>query len=185
MSRLRVPVSARDHMRGSLSRAAVVLVEYGDFECPHCAAAQPVVEQLGVMLGEELCTVWRHFPLTQIHLQALRAAEAAEAAGTQGAFWPMHELLFERQPMFDDASLGEYAAELGLDVTRFTTELLTGVHQPRVRNDFLGGVRSGVNGTPAFFINGARYDGSYRVDALLAALKAAIRARQIESRAGR
>jgi protein-disulfide isomerase len=185
MSRLRVPVSARDHLRGSLSRAAVVLVEYGDFECPACAAAKPVVDQLGVMLGEELCTVWRHFPLTQVHLQAQRAAEAAEAAGAQGAFWPMHELLFARQPVFDEASLADYAAQLGLDVARFTTELLTGVHEPRVRNDFLGGVRSGVNGTPTFFVNGARYDGSYGLPALLAALKAAQRTRQIQPPAGR
>jgi len=185
MSRLRVPVSARDHMRGSLPRAAVVLVEYGDFECPACAAAKPLVDQLGVMMGDELCTVWRHFPLTQVHLQAQRAAEAAEAAGAQSAFWGMHELLFERQPMFDEASLRDYAAELGLDVARFTSELLTGVHEPRVRNDFLGGVRSGVNGTPSFFVNGARYDGAYRLDALLAALKAATRTRQIQPRAGR
>ena len=97
----------------------------------------------------------------------------------------MHDLLFARQPMFDEASLSEYAAELGLDVARFTTELLTGVHEPRVRSDFLGGVRSGVNGTPTFFINGTRYDGSYRVDALLTALKAAIRTRQIQAPAGR
>jgi protein-disulfide isomerase len=185
MSRLRVPVSGRDHMRGSLPRAAVVLVEYGDYECPACAAAKPVVDQLGVLLGDELCTVWRHFPLTQIHLQAQRAAEAAEAAGAQGAFWPMHELLFARQPMFDEASLGEYAGELGLDVVRFSTELLTGVHEPRVRKDFIGGVRSGVNGTPTFFMNDARYDGSHALHALLAALKAALRTRQIQSRAGR
>jgi len=185
MSRLRVPVSGRDHLRGSLPRAAVVLVEYGDYECPACAAAQPVVDQLSAMLGDQLCTVWRHFPLTQVHLQAQRAAEAAEAAGAQGSFWPMHELLFARQPMFDEASLGEYAAELELDVARFTSELLTGVHEPRVRSDFLGGVRSGVNGTPTFFINGARYDGPYRVDAMLAALKATIRTRQIQPRAGR
>jgi protein-disulfide isomerase len=185
MSRLRVPVSARDHMRGSLSRAAVVMVEYGDFECPACAAAQPIVDQLGVMLGDELCTVWRHFPLTQVHLQAQSAAEAAEAAGAQGAFWPMHELLFARQPIFDEDSLREYAAELGLDVARFTNELLSGVHEPRVRKDFLGGVRSGVNGTPTFFINDTRYDGPYRGDALFAALKAAQRTRQIQPRAGR
>jgi protein-disulfide isomerase len=184
VSRLRVPVGERDHMRGSLQRAAVVLVEYGDYECPHCAAAQPVVDQLSVMLGEELCTVFRHFPLTELHPHALRAAEAAEAAGAQGAFWPMHELLFARQPMFDDASLGEYADELGLDVARFTTELLTGVHEPRVRKDFMGGVRSGVNGTPTFFINGARHDGSYALPALLAAVKAARHTRQIQSRAG-
>ena len=185
MSQLRGAVSERDHLRGSLSRAAVVLVEYGDYECPHCAAAQPVVDQLALTLGEQLCTVWRHFPLTQIHLQAQRAAEAAEAAGAQGAFWAMHELLFARQPMFDESALAEYAAELGLDEVRFTTELLSGVHVQRVRADFMSGVRSGVNGTPTFFINGARYDGAYEVHALLAALKAAQRTRRIQSPAGR
>jgi protein-disulfide isomerase len=185
MSRLRVPVSERDHLRGSLQRAEVVLVEYGDYECPHCAAAQPVVDQLTILLGEALCTVWRHFPLTELHAQAERAAQGAEAAGAQGAFWPMHELLFARQPIFDAVSLREYAGELGLDVARFTTELLSGVHAPRVRADFMGGVRSGVNGTPTFFIDGARYDGAHQLRALLAALKAAQRTRQSQPQAGR
>lgn len=173
MSRLRVPVSERDHVRGSPSDAALVLVEYGDYECPYCAAAQPTVESLGAVLGDQLCTVFRHFPLSQIHPHAVRAAEAAEAAGAQGAFWPMHELLFERQAMLDDASLVGYADELALDLERFASDLRTGVHEPRVREDFMGGVRSGVNGTPTFFINGTRYDGSYDAQSMLAALEEA------------
>ena len=173
MSRLRVPVTERDHLRGSPRDAAVVLVEYGDYECPHCAAAQPTVDNLSVMLGEQLCTVYRHFPLTQIHPHAERAAEAAEAAGAQGAFWPMHELLFDQQPLFDDASLIGYADELGLDVNRFASELGAGVHEQRVREDFMGGVRSGVNGTPTFFMNGIRYDGPYDLQSLFAALQQA------------
>jgi protein-disulfide isomerase len=173
VSRLREPASERDHVRGSLRDASVVLVEYGDYECPHCAAAQPTVDSLGALLGEGLCTVFRHFPLTQIHPHSLRAAEAAEAAGAQGAFWPMHETLFDHQDMLDDASLAEYADELGLDVRRFTNELRLGVHEPRVREDFMGGVRSGVNGTPTFFINGTRYDGSYDLRSMFAALQRA------------
>jgi protein-disulfide isomerase len=184
VSRLRVPVSERDHLRGSLAAAAVVLVEYGDYECPHCAMAQPIVDAAGVALGEELCTVFRHFPLVQIHPRAQRAAEAAEAAGAQGVFWPMHEMLFANQPAFDDAALADYADALGLDLARFASELLSGAHEQRVRADFIGGVRSGVNGTPTFFINGARYDGAHDLHSLLAALRLEPRRKRIRSPAG-
>jgi protein-disulfide isomerase len=172
VSRLRIPVTERDHLRGSLRAAAVVLLEYGDYECPHCAAAQPMIDTLSVMLGDRLCVAFRHFPLSQVHPHAQHAAEAAEAADAQSMFWPMHELLFE-QRLLDDSSLLEYADELGLDVERFASELRAGVHEPRVREDFMSGVRSGVNGTPAFFINGARYDGSHDLQSLLSALQQA------------
>jgi protein-disulfide isomerase len=150
------------------------MVEYGDYQCPHCAAAQPVVEALVQAFGERMCLVYRHFPLATVHPYAEQAAEAAEAAGAQGTFWPMHQALFENQQALDQASLLEYADELGLDVARFGRELLERVHLPRVRADFMGGVRSGVNGTPTFFINGERYEGPYDLASLGAALRQAM-----------
>ena len=170
MSQLRLPVSARDHVLGSPDDAAVILLEYGDYECPYCGMAQETVRGLVDALGERMCLAFRHFPLTQVHPHALHAAEAAEAAAAQGAFWPMHELLYERQQRLDDESLIEYAADLGLDVDRFADELATHVHEQRVRDDFVGGVRSGVNGTPSFFINGELYRGSYDLESMLGAL---------------
>src|SRR5262245_11629280 len=168
-SQLTVPVSARDHHLGPLA-APVALVEYGDYECPHCGAAHPVVTEVKRRLGDRLCLVYRHFPLTRVHPHAERAAEAAEAAGAQGQFWPMHDTLFEHQDALDERSVLTYAAELGLDVGRFAADLSAGVHLPRVRDDFASGVRSGVNGTPTFFINGWRHDGAADLPTLLAAI---------------
>jgi protein-disulfide isomerase len=160
MSQLVVPVNDRDHVAGSVE-APVVLVEYGDFECPHCGRAYPIVEAARRYLSDELCFVYRHFPLAEVHPHATLAAEASEAAGTQGKFWDMHHMLFEHQNALDEPYLLVYADELNLDVTRFATELAEGVHTRKVRDDFRGGVRSGVNGTPTFFINGARFDGNW------------------------
>jgi protein-disulfide isomerase len=170
---LSVPVSERDHAQGS-PNAAVTLVEYGDFECPHCAAAHAVVTELQKLLGNQLRFVFRHFPLTQMHPHAERAAEAAETAGAQGRFWEMHDLLFEHQQTLDDGHLMRFAETLRLDVIRFAHELQEGVYRERIREDFMSGVRSGVNGTPSFFINGVRHDGSYELDALLYAIRQAV-----------
>ena len=166
------PVSADDHSSGP-EDAPVTLVEYGDYECPHCGAAHPVVQEVRRSLGPNLRFVFRHFPLTQIHPHAKRAAEAAEAAGAQGKFWGMHDLLFENQDALEDADLLRYAADLSLEAERFATELSTGVYTSRVRGDFRSGVRSGVNGTPTFFINGARHEASWDLPTLLAAVEAA------------
>jgi protein-disulfide isomerase len=130
-----------------------------------------IVKQAQEMLGDQMRFVFRHFPLTQIHPYAEPAAEAAEAAGAQGHFWEMHDLLYENQPMLDPPHLVAYADELGLDTRRFVREVEAGVHRPRVREDFMSGVRSGVNGTPAFFINGVRYDGSWDILPLVRALQ--------------
>jgi len=146
-------------------------VEYGDFQCPHCGRAYPIVKDIVRTLGANLRFVFRNFPLTRIHPEAEHAAEAVEAAGGQGAFWPMHDRLFERQFALDDDHLIEYATELGLNAERIRGELEAGTHGPRVRDDFMSGVKSGVNGTPTFFINGVRYDESWDRDSLLAALK--------------
>lgn len=169
-STLTVPVSdGRDHVRGAPT-ATVTLVEYGDFECPHCRAAHLVLDHLFTRLGDRFRLVFRNYPLTQIHPHAERAAEAAEAAAAQRRFWEMHDLLFDRQDALEDDDLVGYANELGLDVERFTLELVQATHRPRVREDFLSGVRSGVNGTPTFFINGRRHDGSWEEDSLAAAI---------------
>src|SRR5262245_14503249 len=160
MNELTVPVSERDHIEGSLD-APVILVEYGDFECPHCGHAYPIVKNVKRQLGATLALAFRHFPLTEAHPHALLAAESAEAASSQGKFWEMHDMLFEHQDALDERQLLAYANGLGLDSRRFAAELANGTYEQRVREDFLSGVRSGVNGTPTFFINGTRFDGDW------------------------
>jgi protein-disulfide isomerase len=171
-AKLAVPVGPKDHAQGP-ETAPVTLVEYGDFECPHCGRAYLMIKNIQRLMGQRLRFVFRHFPLTQIHPMAEPAAEAAEAAGAQGKFWEMHDLLFENQQSLDPEYLLGFAEELDLDTERFTRELEEGVYRERVREDFMTGVRSGVNGTPSFFINGVRYDGSWDVVPLLEALETA------------
>jgi protein-disulfide isomerase len=166
---LKPPVTDDDHRIGP-DDAPVTLVEYGDYECPHCAAAEPIVKEVRRVMGNELRYVFRNFPLREIHPHAEHAAEAAESAATQGAYWEMHDQLFEHQSALDDKHLLSYAAAAGADPERVLADLEAGIHQPRVQRDFLSGVRSGVNGTPTFFINGERHDGPWDVPHLLAAL---------------
>jgi protein-disulfide isomerase len=159
MSRLTKPVDpAHDHIRGSFD-AAVIVVEYGDYECPYCGEAHQVLQNLLAQAGDALALVFRNFPLTTVHPHAQLAAEAAEAAGAQGRFWEYHDVLFQNQPALDADSLLEYADALGLDMDAFARDLTERRFADRVREDFLNGVRSGVNGTPTFFINGVRHDG--------------------------
>jgi len=160
---LTAPITERDHQAGSPA-AAVTLVEYGDFECPHCGRAYPIVKRIKREMGDNLLFVYRHFPLTRIHPHAEHAAESSVAAAAQGSFWPMHDRLFERQFALEDEDLVEYARELGLDSVRVARELAARAHRAHVRDDFMGGVRSGVNGTPTFFINGVRWDGGWDGD---------------------
>jgi protein-disulfide isomerase len=169
---LTLAVSARDHTRGP-AEAPVTLVEYGDYECPHCGRAYPIVKQIQQRMGAHLRFVFRNFPLKESHPHAEHAAEAAEAAGAQGKFWEMHDRLFDRQFALEDENLLEYATELGLDAKRLGADLVARRFQPRVREDFRSGVTSGVNGTPTFFINGARYDADWDVESLFAALEQA------------
>ena len=172
---LTMPVTSdRDHVRGPVD-APAELVEYGDYECPFCAAAHPVVEGLLADAGDAIGFAFRHFPLTTVHPHAERAAEAAEAAGAQGRFWPMHDLLFANQHRLGDRDLLGYARTLDLDVDRFAEELATGVHLDRVREDLMSGVRSGVNGTPTFFTNGVRHDGPHDAGSLAMALGLGVR----------
>ncbi|HWC73775.1 MAG TPA: thioredoxin domain-containing protein [Gemmatimonadales bacterium] len=160
MSQLTVLVGPRDHVQGP-SAAPVTLLEYGDFECPHCGRAYPIVKEIQRRLGADLRFAFRHFPLTQIHPHAEHAAESAEATAEHDKFWPMHDLLFEHQDSLEDPQLIEYATELGIDPEWFASALEDGRFEHRVREQFLSGVRSGVNGTPTFFVNGVRYDGSW------------------------
>ena len=172
---LTLPVGERDHARGPAD-PPVTLVEYGDYECPHCGHAYPIVKQIEQRLGRRLRFVFRNFPLRESHPHAQHAAEAAEAAGAQGKFWEMHDRLFERQFALDDDNLVEYAGDLGLDAARLRSELAARVYEPRVREDFRSGVASGVNGTPTFFVNGARHDEGWELEPLLAALERAAKA---------
>ncbi len=166
-SSLTLPVAKRDHIQGPID-APIKLVEYGDYECPYCGEAYPIIKAIQERLGDRLCFTFRNFPLVNSHPHAQHAAEAAEAAGAQGKFWEMHDILFENQEALDDENIAEYASTLGLNARRLIDEVVTGVHTARVQEDFRSGARGGVNGTPTLFINGARYDGA--PDALLAAL---------------
>jgi protein-disulfide isomerase len=166
----------RDHIQGP-PNAAVTLVEYGDYECPYCGAAYPIIKEVQAQMGERLRFVFRNFPITTSHPHAEQAAEAAEAAAAQGKFWPMHDLLYENQKQLREPDLRGYADKLGLDLELFGRELKQHVHAPRVHEDFMSGVRSGVNGTPTFYINGARHDDSYEIDTLIAALERAAASR--------
>ena len=160
----------RDHAQGP-SDAPVTLVEYGDYECPYCGEAYPIVKAVQEQMGERLRFVFRNFPLTNSHPHAQHAAEAAETAAAQGKFWEMHDHLFEHQGALGDANLAKYAREVGLDESRFTSEMTEHAHAERVHEDFMSGIRSGVNGTPTFFVNGERHDEGYDAETLLSALK--------------
>jgi protein-disulfide isomerase len=169
------PAGEHDHAMGPAD-APVTLVEYGDFECPYCGQAYPIVKAIQERMGRRLRFVFRHFPISESHPHAEHAAETAEAAGAQGKFWEMHDVLYEHQRALSDRDLIGYAAGLGLDQTRVARELGQGTFAAKVRGDFRGGVRSGVNGTPTFFIDGMRYDGSWTDPAeFLRALEATAR----------
>jgi len=154
------PVPERDHIQGSVD-GPIKLLEYGDYECPYCGAAHPIVKAVQNRLGNRLCFAFRNFPLTEVHPHAGRAAQAAEAAGAQGKFWEMHDMLYEHQAELDQADLRHYALNIGLEIYQFNADLSGERFAKKVRADFRGGVRSGVNGTPTFFINELRWDGDW------------------------
>jgi protein-disulfide isomerase len=167
-----LPVGERDHGQGPGS-APVTLVEYGDYECPYCGMAYPIVKAVQQRLGDRLRFVFRNFPISTSHPHAEHAAETAEAAGAQGKFWEMHDLLYENQEHLRDADLQRLAEQAGLDIDRFDEEMEQQLHVERVREDFMSGVRSGVNGTPTFFVNGVRHDQSWDEETLAVALERA------------
>ncbi len=167
---LAVAVSERDHCQGPAT-AAVTLVQYGDYECPYTRQSTTVVRAIQRQLGERLRFVFRNFPLTEIHPHALHAALAAEAAASQGKFWQMHDSIFHHQHTLGDADLTRMGEEVGLDVEEFARDLAEQRYLPRIEEDVEGGERSGVEGTPTFFINGVLYGGSWEQEALLSALQ--------------
>lgn len=175
MSTLKIAVNDEDHIQGNPA-APCTLVEYGDYECPHCRIAHPLVKRLEHHFGDRLRFVFRNFPLTQIHPFAQPAAEAAEFAATQGKFWEMQDLLFKEQDRLGDELFPELATTLGLDSAALQQALANGTFTNRVRTDFTGGVRSGVNGTPTFFINGQRHNGPADYDHLAKAIDTALAA---------
>ena len=171
--RLAPPVTDQDHVLGDTA-AAVTLIEYGDFECPYCGSAYPVLKRVQARLGPRLRFVFRNFPIADIHPHAQHAAEAAESVAARGgpaAFWAMHDRIFEHQRALDDASLARYAAEAGVDGDAVLEDLGEGRYRELVRRSFMSGARSGVNGTPTFFIDGIRYDGPRDEETLVAALE--------------
>jgi protein-disulfide isomerase len=173
MAVLRVPVSPSDHILGA-EYAQVTMVEYGDYQCPYCAEAFPIVELVRDHFESRLRFVFRHFPLTSVHPFAEQAAETTEFASTQGLFWQMHGLLYENQLRLNVPTLLASAQALGLSEATLEAALANQTYAPKVQEYFLGGVRSGVNGTPAFFIQGVRHDGSYDYESLVATVSAAI-----------
>jgi protein-disulfide isomerase len=164
-----LPIAGRDHIQGPID-APFALVEYGDYQCPYCGEAYPMVKAIQERLGDKLCFAFRNFPLATMHPYAEHAAEAAEAAAEQGHFWEMHDILFENQNALEDDDIAQYAESLGLDSERLMGEVRSGAHALRVKEDFRGGARNGVNGTPTFFVNGVRYDGAPDAAELFAAL---------------
>jgi protein-disulfide isomerase len=169
------PVGPDDHANGPAD-APLTLVEYGDYECSHCGAAYPIVEAVKRRLGDQLRLVFRHFPLANAHPHAQHAAEMAEAAADRGQFWAMHRLLYENQDALADRDLIGYAERVGIDPAWAAAALRSHTYAERVREDFLSGVRSGVNGTPTFFVNGVRHDGPWDEASLLEALASAVHA---------
>jgi protein-disulfide isomerase len=169
MSTLSPPLSDRDHMVGPAD-ARVTLVEYADFECPHCGGLHPVVQAARTAFGGNLRFAFRHFPWRSSHPHALAAAKAAEAAGEQGRFWEMHDRLFLRQTELEDADLERHARDLGLDVERFRRSLGSREHELRIREDLASAARSGARGTPSLFIDGELYEGGLERDEIFTAL---------------
>lgn len=172
-ARLRLPVNEKDHKLGP-EKAPIVIVEYGDYQCPHCGSAYPIMERLRKSLGDDLLFVYRHFPMAGAHPDAPNAARAAEAAGRQHRFWEMHALLFENQGSLDSDSLVGYAEALDLDMERWLLDMDSDAIEAKVEEDFKSGVRSGANGTPTFFLNGYRYDGDWSYEPFLEAVSSLI-----------
>jgi protein-disulfide isomerase len=173
MTRRFMPVTPQDHADGR-ANAPVTLVEYGDYECPYCGEAFPVLKAVQQAMGDRLRFVFRNFPISELHPHAVRAAEFAEAAARIDKFWEAHAVLYAHQTALSESDLFRYAANIGLDDAALSRAFQGEFHQ-KIEGDFLGGVRSGVNGTPTLFINGVRYDGERDVESLVDALSEAAR----------
>ena len=170
MKQLTPSVNSVDHIFGN-PIAPLELVEYGDYSCPYCGRAYPIVKDIQQQLGSDIKFVFRNFPLSKIHPHAFSAAVATEAAGLQGRFWEMHDIIFENQKTLDAENILLFAAKLGLDIERFKNDLQQKSLIEKVEKDFESGIRSGTNRTPTFFINGVKYDGEWSDNQLLQYLK--------------
>jgi len=164
--RLSIPVGPDDHSRGPLD-AKLTVIEYGDYQCPYCGQAYSIVEQLRSEFSDSMRLIFRNLPLVDVHPHAEAAAEMAEAIGLQGKFWEIHDALYENQTDLSDAALSRYAEQVGADVTTAMNAIADGGPRQRVEADFEGAIRSGANGTPTFFVNGERYDGSWQFEPFL------------------
>jgi len=174
--RLTLPVGKRDHIEGNPD-AKMILLEYGDYQCPYCGAAYPIVKKIQKELGDKLGFVFRNFPITNAHPYAEWAAETAEGSSAQGKFWEMHDYLYENQTSLgDEAFFAKYEGKLKLDVAKLAQEVAQHAYSGRIEEDYMSGIRSGVNGTPTFYINGVRYDGYPGHVQLTEALKQAAKA---------
>ncbi|MBC7487064.1 MAG: thioredoxin domain-containing protein [Cytophagaceae bacterium] len=163
-------VTDKDQIQGNLF-ASIELVEYGDYQCPHCGRAYHIIKQIQEALGDKLKFIFRNFPLTNIHTDAMNAAVAAEAAGKQGKFWEMHDMIYEHQDSLSESYLFSYAQDLGLNVKQFQNDMVSAEILSKMEDDFESGIRSGVNGTPSFFINGEKYSNNWDYEPLLNHLK--------------
>jgi protein-disulfide isomerase len=170
---LTIPINiGSDHMRGSVNEAPITLVEYGDYGCPYTGMAYPIIKEITREFGDDkICFVFRNFPLNDIHPHAQHAAESAEAAAAQDKFWQMHEYLFEHQKALDDGHLLEYAQKIGLEIHKFKNEVSRHLYAPLIEQSLKGGIDSGVEGTPTFFINGVRYEDSWDLKTLSQTLR--------------
>jgi protein-disulfide isomerase len=164
------PVGPDDHVSGNAD-APITLVEYGDYQCPYCGMAHPIVKEIQRQFGDSLRLVFRNMPLANVHPHAEAAAEAAEAVAEFGDFWAMHDLLYENQSNLGDVALARYAVQAGVDESAFTTALQSAAPRARVQRDLQSALRSGANGTPTFFINGVRYDGSWQLEPFVEVLR--------------
>lgn len=173
MTTLKTPVGPNDHSEGP-DNAPVTLVEYGDYQCPYCGEAYPIVKAVQKAFGKKLRLVFRNFPLAEMHPHAQSAAEVAEFAAANGKFWQMHDALYENQEQLGGPLYLELAQSLGLPAAALRKALEDGTYREKVRADFMGGVKSGVNGTPSFFINGRRHDAAFDFETLSAAIEAAV-----------
>ncbi len=170
-SKLNPPLNQHDHVLGA-SNTGLQLVEFGDFQCPHCGAAYPIVKQLQETYAKQMLFAYRHFPLSNVHEMAIPAAIAAEAAGRQQKFWEMHSLIFENQAMLGkENAFHEFAKKLKLDLAAFDRDTTDETLREKVEADFESGIRSGVNGTPSFYINGHKYMGDYSYESLSAEIE--------------
>ncbi|MFT3936215.1 MAG: thioredoxin domain-containing protein [Chitinophagaceae bacterium] len=174
MATLKPAAGEHDHWQGHAD-APIVLVEYGDYQCPHCGRAYPIIKSIQEKMGDQLRFAFRNFPLAEIHPYATSAAIAAEAAALQHKFWEMHDYIFEHQKKLNDIFLLRYAGQLQMNVEKFESDITSSALAQKVEKDFESGIRSGVNGTPSFFINGEKYNGSWEEQDFLEYLQSLVK----------